>query len=78
MCASTAALGFLTPSPCCHVCATGPATAAADNAYQGFASGDLDADAAPLRLFMEGAGMEMLVAASFSKNMGLCESHCIS
>ncbi|KAG5180696.1 aspartate aminotransferase [Tribonema minus] len=47
-----------------------------DNAYQGFASGDLDADAAPLRLFMEGAGMEMLVAASFSKNMGLYNARC--
>ncbi|GMH36950.1 hypothetical protein BSKO_04823 [Bryopsis sp. KO-2023] len=41
-----------------------------DIAYQGFGFGDLDADAYPLRLFEE-AGMEMLVAQSFSKNMGL-------
>jgi aspartate/tyrosine/aromatic aminotransferase len=45
-----------------------------DNAYQGFASGDLDADAAPVRLFMQSEdSVEMLVACSFSKNMGLCK-----
>jgi Aminotransferase class I and II len=47
-----------------------------DNAYQGFASGDLDADAAPVRLFMQStddSSIEMLVACSFSKNMGLCK-----
>jgi len=41
-----------------------------DSAYQGFASGDADADARAVRLF-ERAGLEMLVAQSYSKNMGL-------
>lgn len=41
-----------------------------DSAYQGFATGDVDADAFPVRLFEE-AGMQMLVAQSYSKNMGL-------
>ena len=40
-----------------------------DIAYQGFASGSLERDAAALRSF-EAAGVEMLVAQSFSKNMG--------
>ncbi|KAI8463047.1 MAG: aspartate aminotransferase [Monoraphidium minutum] len=47
-----------------------------DSAYQGFASGDLDRDAAALRLFAAarrpgGAPLEMLLAQSFAKNMGL-------
>ena len=41
-----------------------------DTAYQGFASGDPDADAWPLRLFAA-AGFEMFVVSSFSKNFGL-------
>jgi len=41
-----------------------------DSAYQGFASGDVDKDAYAVRLF-EAAGVEMLVAQSYSKNMGL-------
>jgi aspartate/tyrosine/aromatic aminotransferase len=41
-----------------------------DSAYQGFASGDVDIDAYAVRLF-EQTGMEMLVAQSYSKNMGL-------
>ncbi|PNH05724.1 Aspartate aminotransferase, cytoplasmic, partial [Tetrabaena socialis] len=41
-----------------------------DSAYQGFASGDLDADAAAVRLFA-GSGLELLLAQSFAKNMGL-------
>lgn len=41
-----------------------------DCAYQGFGSGSLDEDAAAVRLFAE-AGVEMLVACSFAKNMGL-------
>jgi aspartate aminotransferase len=41
-----------------------------DSAYQGFASGDLDADAAALRMFAE-RGVELLLAQSFAKNMGL-------
>lgn len=41
-----------------------------DCAYQGFASGDLDRDAAPVRIFLR-EGISMLVAQSFSKNFGL-------
>lgn len=41
-----------------------------DNAYQGFASGDLEKDAYSVRLFHE-AGLEFFVAQSFAKNMGL-------
>ena len=44
-----------------------------DVAYQGFASGDLEVDAAAPRLFTA-AGLELLVAQSYSKNLGLyCE-----
>ncbi|KIZ04885.1 aspartate aminotransferase [Monoraphidium neglectum] len=47
-----------------------------DSAYQGFASGDLDADAGALRMFAsarrrDGSPQEMLLAQSFAKNMGL-------
>jgi len=41
-----------------------------DCAYQGFASGDLDRDAAALRYFVA-QGFELLVAQSFAKNFGL-------
>lgn len=41
-----------------------------DCAYQGFASGDLDKDAFSVRLFAD-AGIEMFIAQSFAKNMGL-------
>lgn len=41
-----------------------------DVAYQGFASGDLDVDAASVRLFAD-AGIDMLLSQSFAKNMGL-------
>lgn len=41
-----------------------------DSAYQGFASGDADADAFAIRLF-EQAGVDMLVCQSFAKNFGL-------
>ena len=37
---------------------------------QGFASGDLERDAAAVRLFAD-AGMELLLAQSYAKNMGL-------
>ena len=37
--------------------------------WQGFASGDLEGDAAAIRLFAD-AGMEMLLAQSYAKNMG--------
>lgn len=44
-----------------------------DSAYQGFASGDPDADAWAVRMFAS-KGMEMLVCQSFAKNFGLyCE-----
>mmetsp|Transcript_26873 Transcript_26873/g.58642 ORF Transcript_26873/g.58642 Transcript_26873/m.58642 type:complete len:429 (+) Transcript_26873:165-1451(+) len=42
-----------------------------DSAYQGFASGDLDQDAAAVRLFAATPGMELLLAQSYAKNMGL-------
>lgn len=41
-----------------------------DIAYQGFASGSLDEDAASVRLFTA-RGMELLIAQSYSKNLGL-------
>merc|ERR1712012_1334166 len=40
-----------------------------DMAYQGFASGDMDRDAAALRLFVD-EGHTVLLAQSFAKNMG--------
>ena len=41
-----------------------------DPAYQGFASGDLDEDAWPIRYFLD-QGFLMFVAQSFAKNLGL-------
>jgi aspartate aminotransferase len=41
-----------------------------DMAYQGFASGDFDKDAAALRLFLKD-GHQVALAQSFAKNMGL-------
>jgi len=41
-----------------------------DCAYQGFATGDLDADAYAVRMF-EARGFEFLLAQSFAKNLGL-------
>ncbi|KAL2500853.1 Aspartate aminotransferase 3 [Forsythia ovata] len=41
-----------------------------DSAYQGFASGSLDADAASVRMFVADGG-ECLAAQSYAKNMGL-------
>ncbi|CAK9049709.1 Aspartate aminotransferase [Durusdinium trenchii] len=41
-----------------------------DSAYQGFATGDVEKDAFAVRLFEE-RGLPMLVAQSYSKNMGL-------
>ena len=41
-----------------------------DSAYQGFATGDLEKDAWPIRHFAE-LGFEMLISQSFAKNMGL-------
>jgi len=42
-----------------------------DCAYQGFASGDLDADAWPVRYFADERKMELFCSQSFSKNFGL-------
>jgi aspartate aminotransferase, cytoplasmic len=44
---------------------------------QGFASGDLERDAAAVRLFAD-AGMEMLLAQSYAKNMGLYGERVVS
>jgi len=41
-----------------------------DNAYQGYASGDLIKDAFSVRYFVE-QGFEMIVSQSFAKNIGL-------
>ncbi|KAJ4877336.1 hypothetical protein Rs2_42354 [Raphanus sativus] len=41
-----------------------------DNAYQGFASGNLESDAQAVRMFVADGG-ECLIAQSFAKNMGL-------
>ncbi|EFC47850.1 aspartate aminotransferase [Naegleria gruberi] len=41
-----------------------------DSAYQGFASGDLDKDAAAIRMFVD-RGIEMLASQSYAKNFGL-------
>mmetsp|Transcript_8788 Transcript_8788/g.26412 ORF Transcript_8788/g.26412 Transcript_8788/m.26412 type:complete len:425 (-) Transcript_8788:917-2191(-) len=41
-----------------------------DMAYQGFTSGDLDTDAAAVRMFVE-EGHQVILAQSFSKNFGL-------
>lgn len=41
-----------------------------DIAYQGFASGDPDADAWPIRYFID-QNLELLVSQSFAKNFGL-------
>lgn len=42
-----------------------------DLAYQGFASGDVDRDAAAVRLFIDDGHQSMLLSQSFAKNMGL-------
>ncbi len=42
-----------------------------DCAYQGFASGDLDRDAASVRLFVDEFNMEVFACQSYAKNFGL-------
>lgn len=42
-----------------------------DSAYQGFASGDLDADAHAIRLLLDELSLPGVLCQSFSKNMGL-------
>lgn len=46
-----------------------------DSAYQGFASGDAEADAFALRMFVE-QGHNVLLAQSFAKNFGLYGERC--
>jgi aspartate aminotransferase len=46
-----------------------------DSAYQGFASGDAERDAAALRLFVND-GHKILLAQSFAKNFGLYGERC--
>eukprot|EP00568_Trieres_chinensis_P011127 CAMPEP_0183295306 /NCGR_PEP_ID=MMETSP0160_2-20130417/3313_1 /TAXON_ID=2839 ORGANISM="Odontella Sinensis, Strain Grunow 1884" /NCGR_SAMPLE_ID=MMETSP0160_2 /ASSEMBLY_ACC=CAM_ASM_000250 /LENGTH=467 /DNA_ID=CAMNT_0025456769 /DNA_START=62 /DNA_END=1463 /DNA_ORIENTATION=+ len=46
-----------------------------DSAYQGFASGDAEADAAALRLFVS-EGHNVALAQSFAKNFGLYGERC--
>jgi aspartate aminotransferase, mitochondrial len=46
-----------------------------DSAYQGFASGDSEADAEALRAAVE-AGLPVLLAQSFAKNFGLYGERC--
>eukprot|EP00055_Hartaetosiga_balthica_P009707 m.39320 g.39320 ORF g.39320 m.39320 type:complete len:434 (-) comp6858_c0_seq1:716-2017(-) len=46
-----------------------------DSAYLGFASGDIDQDAAAMRLFAD-MGIEFFVCMSYSKNMGLYDERC--
>jgi aspartate aminotransferase len=41
-----------------------------DSAYQGFATGDLEKDAWPIRHFID-QGFQMIISQSFAKNMGL-------
>ena len=48
-----------------------------DIAYQGFTSGDLDADAATARFFVK-EGFELFIAQSFSKNFGLYSEYRMS
>lgn len=48
-----------------------------DIAYQGFASGDPDADAWAVRYFVD-QGLEMVVAQSFAKNFGLYSKFLLS
>ncbi|KAL2479783.1 Aspartate aminotransferase 3 [Abeliophyllum distichum] len=45
-----------------------------DSAYQGFASGSLDAEAASVRMFVADGG-ECLAAQSYAKNMRLYSEH---
>ncbi|GKY97893.1 hypothetical protein MPSEU_000747300 [Mayamaea pseudoterrestris] len=46
-----------------------------DSAYQGFASGDAERDAAALR-YVVGRGLPVLLAQSFAKNFGLYGERC--
>jgi aspartate aminotransferase len=47
-----------------------------DAAYLGFRSGRIEEDAFAIRSFVEDLGMEIAVAMSFAKNMGLYGESC--
>ena len=53
-----------------HICKEKNHFVVVDMAYQGFATGDLDNDAAGLRLLVRD-GHKLMLCQSFSKNMGL-------
>ena len=46
-----------------------------DMAYQGFASGDINKDAFPVRHFLS-EGLQIALCQSFAKNMGLYGKRC--
>lgn len=46
-----------------------------DSAYQGFATGDLEEDAWPIRYFIQ-QGFQIMLSQSFAKNMGLYGERC--
>ena len=54
----------------CELCKTKRFLPVFDSAYLGFASGDVDRDAAPFRLFCD-EGLQPWACISFSKNFGL-------
>jgi aspartate aminotransferase, cytoplasmic len=47
-----------------------------DAAYLGFCSGRIEEDAFAIRYFVDDLGMEIAVAMSFAKNMGLYGESC--
>ena len=54
----------------CQVCKARSIFPVFDTAYQGYATGDPEADAWALRYFVQ-QGFEMIVCQSFAKNFGL-------
>ena len=62
--------GFASGDNAIRLFADTPADQHVPASPQGFASGDLDRDGAAIRLFAD-AGLEMLLAQSYAKNMGL-------
>jgi len=54
-----------------EVCAARSAIIVFDTAYQGYATGNLDADAWAVRHFVDDLDMELMVTQSYSKNFGL-------
>lgn len=58
-----------------EVCKTRSIFPVFDTAYQGYATGDPDADAWAIRYFVQ-QGFEMIVCQSFAKNFGLYNERC--